>query len=108
MGIERGLGCASSKEPNERRGQNLHRLFSDLDMVPLSIGVPDSIIWRPQPRHPFSIQGCYDWWRRDHPRFEITASKMVEIWKPKIPLKEEKIGERFGGSTDRLHDPNLI
>ncbi|KAK1312855.1 hypothetical protein QJS10_CPA07g00031 [Acorus calamus] len=52
-------------------------------------GVQDEVIWRPQPRLSFSVRGCYDWWRRDLPRFETTTVKAAEIWRPKIPLKEK-------------------
>ncbi|KAK1293626.1 S-norcoclaurine synthase 1 [Acorus calamus] len=52
-------------------------------------GVQDEVLWRPQPRLSFSVRGFYDWWRRDLPRFETTALKAAEIWRPKIPLKEK-------------------
>ncbi|KAK1277804.1 hypothetical protein QJS04_geneDACA023754 [Acorus gramineus] len=52
-------------------------------------GVQDEVLWRPQPRLSFSVRGCYNWWRRDLPRFETTALEAKEIWRPKIPLKEK-------------------
>ncbi|KAK1277454.1 hypothetical protein QJS04_geneDACA016871 [Acorus gramineus] len=62
-------------------------LLRELYSVVLVDSVSDLVFWRPQPRLTFTTRGYYDWWCRDRPVFEATASKALEIWKPKIPLK---------------------
>ncbi|KAK1286573.1 hypothetical protein QJS10_CPB20g01118 [Acorus calamus] len=62
-------------------------LLNCLNELKVVEGVADRLIWTPQPREPFTVSRCYDWWRRELPIFDSTAAKATQIWRVLVPLK---------------------